>query len=118
MIYNAMFPRNPQPETFADLMRSFKHTEDIHRFVTAQMVAGAKLALAWVRTHQPRIDLEGISQGFPSTMGKKGTRMTRHYEATVGPAERMINKLLEADAEFFTKFHYDDEIRELDNPRP
>ena len=113
MIYNAMFPRNPQPETLADLMKTFKHTKDIHRFVKAQMVAGAKLALAWVRTHQPRIDLEGISQGFPSTKGKKGTRMTRHYEA-----ERMISKLLETDTEFFTKFHYDDEVRGLDNPRP
>ena len=33
------------------------------------------------------------------------------------PAERMISKLLERDAEFFTDFHYDIEVQELDTPR-
>ena len=35
MAYNAMFPRNPQPETFAALMELFKDTKNIHRFIKA-----------------------------------------------------------------------------------
>lgn len=51
MIYNTMFPRNPEPQGFAELVGKFKHAEDIHYFVKIQLVAGAKLALAWVRVH-------------------------------------------------------------------
>ena len=46
MVYNAMFPRNKQPENFDELKKLFKRTENIHHFVRAQLVGGAKLALA------------------------------------------------------------------------
>ena len=108
MVYSAMFPRNPQPGTLAELMKVFRKAKDIHRFVKVQLVAGAKLALAWTRTHHPKLDLDTISQGFPPRRGKSGIRMTRHYDAAAVPAERMIARLLEADSEFFTKFHYDE----------
>jgi hypothetical protein len=42
MVYNAMFPRNPQPENLAQLMEKFKNVRNIHDFVKAQMVARAK----------------------------------------------------------------------------
>jgi hypothetical protein len=47
MVYNTMFPRNPQPDNLTELMGKFKDVENIHDFVRAQMVAGAKLALIW-----------------------------------------------------------------------
>jgi hypothetical protein len=45
MVYNAMFPRNPQPGNLTELMDKFKNVRNIHDFVKAHMVAGAKFAL-------------------------------------------------------------------------
>ena len=56
MVYNARFPWNKQPESFEELKKLFKRTENIHHFMRAQLVAGAKLALAWVRYHHKKID--------------------------------------------------------------
>jgi hypothetical protein len=43
MVYNAMFPRNIQPKTLPELMNKFKNAQQIHGFVRAQLVAGARL---------------------------------------------------------------------------
>ena len=99
-----MFPRNKQPESFDDLKVLFKRTENIHHFVRAQLVGGAKLALAWVRYHHRKIDFHLIARGFSD---RKKYYLTRHYDAISEPAERMIDRLLERDANFFSDFHYD-----------
>jgi hypothetical protein len=104
MVYNAMFPQNKQPESFDELKVLFKRTENIHHFVRAQLVGGAKLALAWVRYHHRKIDFHLIARGFSD---KKKYYLTRHYDAISEPAERMIDRLLERDANFFSEFHYD-----------
>ncbi|KAK1610090.1 hypothetical protein QYE76_033763 [Lolium multiflorum] len=49
MVYNAMFPRNPQPGNLPELMGKFKDVRSIHDFVKAQMIVGAKLSLIWLR---------------------------------------------------------------------
>jgi hypothetical protein len=41
MVYNAMFPRNPQPNNLPKLMGKFRDVCSIHGFVKAQMIAGA-----------------------------------------------------------------------------
>ena len=66
MVYNTMFPRNPAPKDFAELMGKFSRVADIRKFVKLQLVAGAKLALAWVRVHKPKLDVDVIFQGFPA----------------------------------------------------
>ena len=104
MVYNAMFPRNPQPESFDELKKLFKRTENIHSFVKAQLVGGATLALAWVRYHHRKIDFSLIARGFSD---KKKYYLTKHYAAISEPAERMVDRLLERDANFFTEYHYD-----------
>ena len=104
MVYNVMFPRNPQPESFEELKTLFKRTENIHHFVRAQLVGGAKLALAWVRYHHRKIDFHLIARGFSD---KKKYYLTKHYDAISEPAERMIDRLLERDANFFSEYHYD-----------
>jgi hypothetical protein len=103
MVYNAMFPQNKQPESFDELKVLFKRTENIHHFVRAQLVGGAKLALAWVRYHHRKIDFHLIARGFSD----KKYYLTRHYDVISEPAERMIDRLLERDANFFSEFHYD-----------
>jgi hypothetical protein len=42
MVYNSMFTRNPQPENLTQLMEKFKNVRNIHDFVKAHMIAGAK----------------------------------------------------------------------------
>jgi hypothetical protein len=61
MVYNAMFPRNPQPENLNQLMEKFKNVRDIHNFLKAQMVVGAKFALIWLRIYHPK-NLSGRSR--------------------------------------------------------
>ena len=104
MVYNTMFPRNPQPEGLAGLMEKFKHVEDIHRFIRNQLVAGAKVALSWVHVHHPRIDLEAVSQGLPARRGGTRISMDCHYAVARTPAMRIIRQMLDEDAEFFTNF--------------
>ena len=106
-----MFPRNPAPKDFTELMGKFSRVADVHNFVKLQLVAGAKFALAWVRVHKPRLDIDAISQGFPAQQGRRGVRMAHHYDAAHEPGIRMIRRLLEADVEFFTEFHYTDPVK-------
>ena len=119
MVYNAMFPRNQQPESFAELKKLFRRTENMHHFVRTQLIAGAKLALAWVCYHHKKIDFHLIARGFSE---RKKYYLTKHYEAISDPAERMVDRLLERDANFFTDFHYDsmtrdsNELLEKDEP--
>jgi hypothetical protein len=78
------------------LLDEFKSTRNIHRLVKLQLVAGAQFALASVRILKPKLDFDGISKGFPHRKGKE-IRLKKHLEATLEPAKRIINRLLEAD---------------------
>jgi hypothetical protein len=53
LVYDVMFPRNPQPQGLPALMDKFKNGEEIHRAVRIQLVASAKVAFSWVHIHQP-----------------------------------------------------------------
>jgi hypothetical protein len=53
-------------------MGKFRRAADIRNFVKIQLVAGAKLALAWVRVHKPTLDIDAISRGFSARRSKGG----------------------------------------------
>jgi hypothetical protein len=72
MVYSTVFPRNPAPQDFTELMGKFRRAADIRNFVKIQLVAGAKLALAWVRVHKPTLDIDAISRGFSARRSKGG----------------------------------------------
>jgi hypothetical protein len=95
MAYNAMFPRNPQPENFTNLMEKFKNVRDIHSFVKAQMVAGVKFSLIWLRIHHPKIDLDEVAKGVLLKSSKKRIKLDHHIEAV---SEKMIDTLLKVDS--------------------
>ena len=113
MVYNAMFPRNPQPENFTELMEKFKNVRDIHSFVKAQMVAGAKFALICLRIHHPKIDLDEVAKGVLLKSSKKRIKLDHHIKAVSGPAEKMIDTLLEVDSGFFKNFRYDESTQQM-----
>jgi hypothetical protein len=103
MIYNAMFPRNEQPQGLHALMEKFMHVGEIHRYIRLQLVAGAKVALSWVHVHHPRIDLLEVAQFLPAPPGGV-INMEPHYAAARIPAIRIIRHLLGEDQQFFTNF--------------
>src|SRR5664279_5225549 len=63
LVHCAMFPLNEQPRGFGALMRKFRNGEAIKGFVRAQLVAGARVSLAFVRVHHPSLDLEEVGRG-------------------------------------------------------
>jgi hypothetical protein len=69
MIYGIMFPLNPAPEGFTALMKKFCSVEAIRERVRQQLIGGAKVALAFIRIHQPYINLEVIGRGLPPPPG-------------------------------------------------
>jgi hypothetical protein len=108
MVYNDMFPCNPQPENLPQLMEKFKNVRNIHSFVKVQMVAGAKFALIWLRIYHPKIDLDEVAQGVPVKSLKKKIKLDRHITVVSKAAEKMIDTLLEVDSAFLKEFRYDD----------
>jgi hypothetical protein len=99
-----MFPQNPQPEGLPTLMKTFKDGGEIHRFVRVQLVAGAKVALAWLLVHYPALDLDSISQSLPEPKGGGLINMDPFYADSRRPAIQIIRHMLDKDAEFFINF--------------
>jgi hypothetical protein len=113
MVYNAMFPRNPQPENLTELMDKFKDVRNIHDFVEAQMVAGAKFALIWLKICHSKLDLDKVFESFLLKMSKRKVNIDRH-NAVVSPiAEKMIDELLKVDTSFFKEYRYDDSTKNI-----
>jgi hypothetical protein len=107
MVYNAMFSQNPQPGNLPELMGKFKDVRSIHGFVKAQMVAGAKQALIWLKIYHSKLDFNKVVEIFYLKTSKKKIKVDRH-EAVVSPfTEVMVNELLRVDTGFFKEFRYD-----------
>jgi hypothetical protein len=87
MVYNAMFPRNPQPENLTELMDKFKDVRSIHDFVKAQMVAGAKFALIWLKIFHSKLDLDKVFESFLLNMSKRKVNIDNH-NAVVSPVAK------------------------------
>jgi hypothetical protein len=108
-----MFARNPQPENLAELMGKFRDTRNIHDFVKAQMVAGTKLALIFMRICNSKLDLDKLVDHVFLRLSKRRMNIDRHNAAAAHVAERIIDELLRLDATFFQEYRYDDATREI-----
>jgi hypothetical protein len=60
MVYSAMFPRNPQPKSLPELMKKFRNVNQIHNFVKAQLMAGARFALILLKICHSKLDLDKV----------------------------------------------------------
>jgi hypothetical protein len=87
------------------LLDKFKSTRNIHWLVKLQLVASAQFVLALVRIWKSKLDFDGMSKGFPPRNSKE-ILLKKHLKATLVPAKKMINRLLEADSGFFEDHHY------------
>ncbi|XP_047051210.1 cytochrome P450 89A9-like [Lolium rigidum] len=108
MIYSALFPRNPQSANLIELMDKFKDVESIHDFVKAQLIAGAKFALIWLKICYSKLDLDTVFDTLYRKTSKRRVNADKHSEAVSPVAEKMIDELLQYDAAFFTDHRYDD----------
>jgi hypothetical protein len=104
-MFSVMLPWNPFPEKFHQLLDTFRSSDRIHNLIRLNLVAGANFALSWIWNCKPETDFEVISWRFPPHRSR-GVLMRAHVNATLEPAKRMINRLLEADARFFQEHHY------------
>jgi hypothetical protein len=94
--FMVMLPRNLPPSNFAQLLEEFRNVSKIQRLIELQFIVGAQFALAWIRLWISELETDYMSRGFPPKSGDK-VRLQKHLEATLQPAERMINKLLQVD---------------------
>ena len=57
MVYQTMFPLNPQPNTLPQLFEKFKNPAEVRKLVRNQLIADAEIALAFVHDAEPTLDL-------------------------------------------------------------
>ena len=100
-VYGTMFPRNRQPSELSELLEIFKSAEDVRALVRKQMVAGAKLALIWVKICNSKIDFSAVVDKVLLKCSKRRINIDRHIEAVQEPAERIVDKILQMDDDFF-----------------
>jgi hypothetical protein len=89
-------------------MNKFRDVESIHDFVKAQMVAGAKFFLIWLKYCYSKLDFSGVVDAFYRKTSRRRINVDIHNAVLSPVAEKIIDKLLRFDAAFFTEFRYDD----------
>ena len=70
LLHDVMFPLNPLPAGLVALLESFRYGKDISGFVRAQIIAGAELVLAFVRSHYKKVDFAKVAIGPPVGKGR------------------------------------------------
>jgi hypothetical protein len=113
-MHSVMLPRNPLPGSFPLLLNTFRSSQQIHRLIELNLVAGANFALGWMRKWHPRLNYSSMSLSYPSD----GASLRVHLENTLQPARRIIARLLREDAEFFREHHYLDPLGVDDSDNP
>jgi hypothetical protein len=89
-MYSIMLPHNTPPENFKQLLDAFRSSQQIHRLIELNLVAGANFALGWIRKWHPKLNYSSMSLSFPSGCMKLQVRM----DATLQPARMIIARLL------------------------
>jgi hypothetical protein len=113
-MHSVMLPRNPLPGTFPQLFDVFRSSQQIHRLIEINLVAGANFALGWTRKWHPRLNYSSMSLSLPPG----GAMLRVHMDATLQPARRLIARLLQQDAVFFRVHHYLDPLGVDDSDQP
>jgi hypothetical protein len=113
-MYSIMLPHNPPLESFKELLDAFRLSQQIHRLIELNLVAGANFALGWIHKWHPRLNFSSMSLSLPP-----GRAMLQvHMDATLPPARRIIGRLLQEDARFFYEHHYLNPLMVDDSDQP
>jgi hypothetical protein len=57
-MYSVMLPHNPPPESFKLLLDAFRLSQQIHRLIELNLVAGANFVLGWIHKWHPRLNYQ------------------------------------------------------------
>jgi len=83
-VYRVMFPHNEQLQGIPALLDRFREGSAIKEMIHTQLVAGANVALAYLRKHRPHLPLVRILQGLPEE---------EHYAEALAPARQLIHQV-------------------------
>jgi hypothetical protein len=89
-------------------MNNFRDVESIHDFAKAQMVAGSKFALIWLKVCHSKLDFSNVIDTFYRKTSKRRVNIDKHSAVVSLVAEKLIIDLLRVDATFFKELRYDD----------
>lgn len=76
-VRGAMYPLNPPLNRLSQLLRVFKSPEDLKKCVRHQLIGGAKVALAFMRMHNPSLSFRDLHM-LPSTVDDR-VNFLPHY---------------------------------------
>ena len=83
-IHRVYFPHNGQPHVLAALLERFREGDALKEVVNTELVAGANMALAYVRLHRPNLPLERVLGGLPGD---------DDYADTLAAARQMVQQV-------------------------
>ena len=83
-IHRVYFPHNGQPHGLAALLERLREGDALKEVVNAQFVAGANVALAYVRLHRSNLPLESVLGGLPGD---------DDYADTLAAARQMVEQV-------------------------
>ena len=87
--FKAMYPLNAQPNRLSQLLKIFRSPEDMKWCVRHQLIGGAKIALAFVRVHNPTLNFQDLHK-LPSTASNK-VEFGPHYSTVADSAEKIMD---------------------------
>ena len=96
-VHEALFPLNEQPQGLAALLKKFRKGNAIKKFVREQLISGANVALAFVRSHLPHLDLKRITMRPAPLPGGGLVPMEEHYQETRVDALVLIHHVLKEE---------------------
>jgi hypothetical protein len=92
LVHEAMFPLNDQPEGLPALLDRFENGNVVYSFVREHLCCGAVVALAFVRAHYAKADLELLKTLSPSPSGR--VNMEQHYAACRDTADYIARQII------------------------
>jgi uncharacterized membrane protein YkvA (DUF1232 family) len=110
MVYNAMLPRNPQPKTLPELMNKFKSLDQIHGFVKAHLLAGARFSTIMLQICHQKLDMSNTLERCHAKLKRRRRNVNKITNEVTPIAEKMIADLLRMNVEYFTDNHYADSM--------
>ena len=97
-----MYPLNIQPNHLSQLLKIFHSAENMKACVRHQLIGGAKVALAFVRVHNPSLSFQDLHKLSLTASSK--VEFDPHYAAVASSAEKIIDY---SDAETERLLHED-----------
>jgi hypothetical protein len=89
-------------------MNKFKNAQQVHGFVKAQLIAGARFALIMLQICHSKLEMTKVVEAVHAKLKKRRRFIDKINDRVTPVAEEMIDDLLRMDVDFFMEGHYAD----------